>query len=177
MGFDECLAIVLKHEGSTFENDPNDQPTKFGIIADDITLYRNIPNEPATEEDIRDLTLTEARMIYKKLYWDAMRLDEVTHPLIQELLFDEGVLSGVGTAIMFMQQVLSLTDDGVMGPQTLLAINAINDDETIRKRFVVEMQLHYCDICMSNPKKLKYLKGWISRTEDLLMLPASAAVH
>lgn len=54
-------------EGTAYENVPGDQPTKFGLIADDLTEFYGMPCDAT---DVKNLTSVEASAILKKLYWD-----------------------------------------------------------------------------------------------------------
>lgn len=85
--FDSAFAIVVNHEGGYVNNpaDPGGE-TKYGISK---RAYPTL--------DIANLTLEDAKAIYKRDYWDALNLD--SEPYDHALcLFDCAVNQGVGRA-------------------------------------------------------------------------------
>ena len=99
----KCLAITLDFEGG-YSNDPGDPggPTKFGITIHDVRAYLN-PN--ATADDVRHLTLDQAKEIYAKHYWSPIHGDDWPAGL-DLCVFDLAVNSGTGRALRFAQQTL-----------------------------------------------------------------------
>jgi lysozyme family protein len=86
--------------------------TKFGIAAN---------SHP--DIDIASLTEADAVRIRKEEYWDKVRGDELPPPLAI-MLADAAYGSGPGRAIEQLQGVLGVTQDGVIGPQTMTAIQS-----------------------------------------------------
>lgn len=92
--FERAFQLIVGEEGG-YSNDPQDPggETKFGICK------RSYPNV-----DIQQLTLDQARGIYKRDYWDKLHLD--TQPWhIALLMFDAGVNQGVGAASAVYEKV------------------------------------------------------------------------
>jgi lysozyme family protein len=123
MTFDEAFTALIGNEGGISDN-PADKGglTKYGIS------QRSYPNE-----DIRNLTLDRAKAIYLRDYWcpagcqnvpDAIRFD----------LFDMAVNSGIRPAVKCLQTAAGSTPDGILGPQTLAAIAAM-DGARLAARF------------------------------------------
>ena len=73
--------------------------------------------------DIRNLTVEDAKRIYRRDYWDRVRGDDLPYPVAM-CLFDYAVNSGVETAVRAAQKVLGLKTDGILGPITFSAIYA-----------------------------------------------------
>lgn len=119
MTFDEAFDELLKHEGG-FSNHAADPggATRWGVT-------QAVARQEGYTGEMKDYPLAEAKRVYKKLYWDAMRLDQV-RPELRFDLFDAGVNSGVSTATRWVQRLLSLRDDGVMGPVTIQALTTCN---------------------------------------------------
>lgn len=65
----------------------------------------------------------------KKAYWDKLRLDEVKNQHVAEAIGDFGFNSGLGTAAKAVQRILKLPVDGKIGPATVSAINAANQQK------------------------------------------------
>lgn len=94
--FDEVFKIVLGEEGG-YVNDPTDPggETKYGISKNS---YPHL--------DIANLTLNQAKQIYKINYWDAIQGDDLPEPL-DHIAFDTAVNQGVGAA----RKLLAYSDD------------------------------------------------------------------
>lgn len=85
--FDAAFSIVIGEEGG-YVNDPHDPggETKFGISK---RAYPNL--------DIKNLTLEDAKAIYKRDYWDVMGCDALSWEMAL-IAFDAAVNQGVGAA-------------------------------------------------------------------------------
>lgn len=167
MSFETAVEAVLKTEGG-YVDDPVDMggATNFGITLRTLQDYRG---KPVTKEDVQNLTVLEAKKIYKEMYWDRLFLDQVRDPNVAYFLFDQAVNRGPRKAIETIQKVVRVTADGIMGPLTLKSINAYNPRELLVNA-VKNSQLAYVDIVLNNPQQLKFLKGWITRTHKALDL-------
>ena len=128
--FERSLALVLLHEGG-FVHHPGDPSgaTKYGITRATLSRARG---RPASVEDVRSLTEAEAAAIYRRLYWDAVRADELPQGL-GLTVFDLAVNSGPSRAVRMLQNVLGVEPDGLVGPLTLNAARAADPAETIRR--------------------------------------------
>lgn len=91
--YDYCLKQILKHEGG-YSNHPMDKggPTKYGIT---IANYQKYVKPKATAQDVKNMTLDEAKKVYKARYWDYINADDLPSG-IDLCLFDYCVNSGVG---------------------------------------------------------------------------------
>src|SRR6185312_10391747 len=140
--YNDCLQRVLKDEGG-YTNDPNDSggPTNFGITIAD---YRKYINKNGTAEDVKSMSVDEAKIIYKARYWDALGCDKLPSG-VDYTCFDYGVNSGLGRPRKALQRFKSLS-----GTQL---INAINDE---RVSFLRALEAE-------RPKDKKFDKGWMAR--------------
>lgn len=113
MSFDNAFKNTLLHEGG-YGNHPADPggETKYGISK------RSYP-----DVDIGGLTLDDARRIYRRDFWDALRLDELPE-VLAETVFDAAVNSGKRAAVIWLQKSLGIEADGALGPKTIAAANA-----------------------------------------------------
>ena len=124
MNFDTAFEKLIGHEGG-YSNDPHDPggETKFGISK---RAY------PAL--DIRNLTLADAKAIYKRDYWDRAQCDRLPPELAFDV-FDAAVNSGIGQAIRWLQRAVGVADDGYVGPLTLGALTRDGDPSAVQARF------------------------------------------
>jgi lysozyme family protein len=108
--FDECVAHVLKHEGGLV-NHPSDPGglTNMGIT---IAVFReNVPG--GTADDLRRLTVDQAKAIYRKRYWDALKCDQFPAG-VDYAVFDFGVNSGISRAADFMTRIKAIDPRGII---------------------------------------------------------------
>ena len=119
--FDLCLDRLLVHEGG-YSNHPADPggPTKFGITLAD---YRRYVNAKATAADVRAMKVDDAKPIYRRRYWNAMRCDELPAG-VDYCIFDYAVNSGIGRAPKVLQRVLGIAATGRAGDSTVCAATA-----------------------------------------------------
>lgn len=147
MDFDLAFKTVIGHEGgySNHSKDPGGE-TKYGISK---RAYPSV--------DIRNLTLDHAKEIYRRDYWDKLRLDELPDAIRFDL-FDAAVNSGVKTAIKFLQKACEVIPDGIMGPQTVSAANSMNA-EKLDKRLSGQRLLYLVSLGTFPT----FGRGWVTR--------------
>jgi len=129
--FASAVALVLRHEGGDADHpqDPGGR-TRYGISA---SAYPNL--------DIANLTIEQAKGIYLSDYWLRARCDAMPYMLALPL-FDAAVNAGVHRAATFLQAALHVRTDGRIGPKTLAAVDALDDDG--RERVLVDMVARRC---------------------------------
>lgn len=165
--FKKAVAYTIQNEGGYSEDaqDPGG-PTNWGITHDDLDRFRG---KPSTIEDVKSLTYEEAVQIYRNFYWSPLALDEVKDDDVATALFDIGFNRGIRVAIKYAQQALKIASDGVMGPHTQDALNAIPKNVFLA-RFISLTQSGYCELVAHNPTRLKFLSGWTTRAMRILSL-------
>lgn len=157
--FEVCVTKVFKDEGG-YSNDPADSggKTNFGIT------------QKETSIDVKTITMSQAKDIYKKKYWDALDCDNLPNG-VDYTVFDYGVNSGVGRSSKVLKSFKGL--------EPTKAIVAINN----------ERQTFLNNLAVRRPKDQKFLKGWTARVsrvkafslqlagkKDVASGPASGAV-
>lgn len=166
--FDEAFKRLIGHEGgySTDRRDPGNwtggrvgvgtlKGTKFGLAAN---TYPNL--------DIKNLTLAQAKSIYKKDWWDKLGADGM-HSAIVFQLWDFAINAGKSRAIKELQQAVGVPADGIIGPQTLAAVNAHDLNDVILSLTAERLKFY---TSLSTFKT--YGKGWTNRVADNLKYAA-----
>ena len=98
--FAACVAVVLRAEGG-FVNNPRDagKATNLGITIGTLGDWRK---RPVTVNDVRRLTVEEARAIYRAKYWEPCGCDTLPAG-IDLMVFDFGVNAGPGRAVRYLR--------------------------------------------------------------------------
>jgi lysozyme family protein len=165
--FDRALALVLDLEGG-FVDHPKDPggATNLGITRATLAKARR---GPVTVADVRALTCAEARTIYRSLYWDAVRADDLPAGL-DLAVFDYAVNSGPARAVRALQAVLGIAQDGKIGPRTIPAAAAASPTEAIRA--LTRERLRFLRALSTWPV---FGRGWTSRTTRVERAALAAA--
>lgn len=157
--FKPSLSLVLAHEGG-FVNHPADPggATNQGVTQAVYDAYRKYNG--AKVQSVKLISAVEVADIYNKQYWRLVRGD--TLPCgFDYAVFDFGVNSGVSRAVRYMQRLVGVDDDGVIGFKTISAVEAAaraNEEALI---------VQYCANRLAFLKSLKtfptFGKGWTRR--------------
>lgn len=101
---------------------------------------------------------------YLNHYWYNVQGDKINNQAIATFLFDWYVNSGCH-AVKALQQVIGSTADGVMGPETVAAVNS-GCQEDIFNKFKAARESFYRGIVARNPTQQKFLAGWLNRNNS-----------
>jgi len=117
--FNYCVKVILEYEGG-FVNHPDDPgaATNMGITTKTLSRWLR---RPATEDDIRNLNVGTAKVIYQEYYWNPIDGHNLP-PGVNLVVFDMAVNAGVTRAIKMLQECVGVTVDGIIGPNTLAAV-------------------------------------------------------
>jgi hypothetical protein len=157
--FDACMPFIFKAEGGYSDNpaDPGG-PTNFGITLATLRAYEGDAN--LTADDVKKLTRTVAREIYRTAYWNRMQCGALPAGLDLEV-FDFGVNSGPAESVKTLQGLVGVTQDGSVGPITLAAVRQFNVGDLIG-RFAQARLAFYQSLNMP-----EFEQGWASRVAQI----------
>ena len=147
MDFDTALSRLLAHEGGYVSHtaDPGGE-TNMGISKRSYPL-----------EDIRNMTRARAAEIYRRDFWGPAGCDCVPDSL-KSLLFDAAVHHGVRTAVRMLQAIVGETQDGIIGPRTLQAVQSVPASR-LASRFIGARLSLMADL----PSWPAFGRGWARR--------------
>lgn len=160
--FDKYEPKLKRWEGG-FANDPADAggPTNIGITLETFRLFFGADK---TEVDLRHITAEQWRKIMKGGFWDKCWGDMIHNQSVAEIFADWCINSGTGM-IRKVQGIVGAKADGIMGPRTLAAINAY-DQQRLHFAIKAARAEHYATITRNRSANLKFYDGWISRLAD-----------
>jgi len=188
---DVLLPFILKWEGG-FVNDPADAggATNKGVT---IKTWRQVGYDKDGDGDIDvdDLKLLSdedvRNRVFKPHYWDRWQADKIESQMIANILVDWLWCSGKH-AIIIPQRILFLKPDGIVGEQTLNAVNSADTEQLFNSLFKARVAFLY-DITQKSieayERKIgrkatedelmkytnkKFLEGWLNRLEAIIEL-------
>ena len=156
--FEDIIDIVLRAEGG-YVNHKYDRggKTKYGIT-----------QKAYPKEDIENLTVERAKLLYKRDYWDKYKVGEYP-AYLRHIVFDMIVNHGFRTYSYIMQKaVVEYTNsyikiDGYAGSKTIEAIKNIKET----RGFIYAVRLSriamYESIVSRDRTQQVFLLGWIRR--------------
>lgn len=168
--FEAFFPTLLKYENG-FVNDPADPggATNKGITMETFqSCSRQYLGIDPTLDNLKGLTDAQAGKIYKPLYWDKVRGDNIPLQELANIVFDFQVNAG-GNAAKLLQRVLNelsaqppLAVDGDIGPGTMAALTGM-DQKAVYRRYKQGRIDYYQDLVARRPALGKFLKGWLNR--------------
>lgn len=160
--------FIASYEGG-FVNDPQDAggATNRGITLSTWKTYgRDKDGDGDIDEaDLRMMTAAEAEDIFRRRYWNACRADEIACQSVANALVDWLWCSGK-PAIMAVQRAAGAKADGIIGPITIAAVNAM-PGLTLFNRIQAARLAFLTEICQKRPANRKFLRGWQLRMEAI----------
>jgi lysozyme family protein len=165
MDFNEAFIILFKNEGtlSIDKNDPGNwtsgavghgvlKGSKYGISA---ATYPDL--------DIPNLTIDDAKLIYKRDFWDKLKLDRLPNDISFDM-FDCAVNAGISRAIKILQTTIDSKPDGIMGQDTISRSNSYGTN--LSKHYNANRLLFYTSLKIWDSQG----KGWTRRIANNLLL-------
>lgn len=159
--FDIAFERTMKWEGG-YVNHPNDPggETNFGIS-----------KRAHPQVDIKNLTREAAKEIYRKEYW---RKEYQELPFLVAIkVFDMAVNMGHQQAHRLLQRATNhilqfqpVVIDGFIGPQTMAAIEEVDDINQLLREIRAQQARFYATLAINNPSRKAFLLGWMRRAVD-----------
>lgn len=150
-----------------FSNDPDDSggATMVGVTLSTYKTYckRNGLRTPSVT-DLKAISYKVWRDILHTMYWNKWKADLIEDQSIANMLVDWVWGSGASIGIKRPQKLLKVTQDGIVGPKTIAAVNSAQD---FLKTLYDARKAHFEAIVKSKPTSKKFLKGWMNRLDYL----------
>ena len=169
--FTQAFQLMIAHEGG-YGNDPDDPGgetykgvarkifskwdgwTKVDILKRQPGFPANLDKDPELQQNVSDF--------YRVTFWDKINGDQITNQNVANSIFDFGVNAGSGTSGSLAQMVVGAKSDGVIGPDSISAINSFDPDYFLAS-FTVAKIARYVNIVKKRPTSRKYFYGWVIR--------------
>jgi lysozyme family protein len=157
--FADALPVILHEEGG-FSDNPADPG---GATMDGVTqgVWQQWVGHAVTAIQLQQITPDQIAAFYQAEYWDKVSGDNLPDGL-NLCVFDFAVNHGPHGAATMLQGLVSVTQDGAIGPATLAAISAL-----IASHSAAELVQAYSDartaFYRTEPDFAKFGRGWLNR--------------
>lgn len=157
--------FILSFEGG-YVNDPADAggATNKGVT---IATWKSQGYDKNGDGkiDVKDLKLISDQdainVVMKPHYWNRWKADKINDEWLAYLLVDWVWGSGA-YGITKVQKYLGVVNDGIVGPKTLAALNALDPKKAFQDIWKIREQYLY-SIVKNRPANKKFLNGWLRR--------------
>ncbi|MCI6989402.1 MAG: peptidoglycan domain protein [Campylobacter sp.] len=131
---------------------------------DIVKMYLNMHSslEKASEICYKDKKLQElVECFYKNVFWNKMKLDSVLPYRTADLIFKFAVNVGINRAVKFAQEVVNVKIDGVVGKNTIRALNSYSPVK-FESEYKAKFSEYYKNLAKSK-RYSHFLNGWLNR--------------
>ena len=162
------VPFFLKWETEKYTENKNDRggATKYGVT---LATWQNCGYDKnhdghIDKEDVKLLTHDDFVMVVTK-YFNTWCGDKINNQSVALLLIDWVWASGAW-GIKIPQRLLGVKADGIVGPKTIEALNAVKQDTFFAKVWV-ERKKFIDDICLNDVSQLGNKNGWMNRLKSI----------
>lgn len=172
--YNSCFLFVMNLEDAGLTGRVTETPgdaggrTRFGIAQN---FASGLPDDFYTTS--RDSALSDAKLYYKRMYWDRVSASKIVNDKIAAQFFSIAVNIGVRRATLLMQRVLGVEQDGVVGNLTLQRLNAYSPI-ILLGNFNNLVQMYYREVVSERPQDAGFLRGWLDRVMAIYKFPLEA---
>ncbi len=151
---------LMKNEGG-YVNHPRDPggETMWGVT-------KRVAQAHGYHGPMRDLPKATAQKIADKSYWQAIHGDELPRAVAWQVV-DAAYNHGNRNAVKFLQRAVGSSADGIIGPKTIAAVKAMDQNDIVLK-FNAERLEFYTKLTTW----LTFGRGWARRIATNLRFAA-----
>ena len=163
--------FVLKWEGGAkYTNSKIDRggATKYGIT---IATWRTVGYDKngdgkIDENDVKLITEEDITKVLKKNFWDKWKADQIKNQKVAEILVDWLWASGKW-GIIKPQQLLGVKADGIVGKQTLAAVNNYPNQRQLFDAIKSARKAYIDKVIKNDPRQIAHKVGWYNRINSI----------
>lgn len=143
--------------------------SNFGISAQELAAW--YPGYPTAQLQtiMQSLTNAQASAIYSAGYWQPIQGDSLPSG-IDLMLWDDAVNRGVSNAVQTIQGVVGVTQDGILGPMSLGAIQSSPNIPSLAMQLGAAQASRYITGSQWSQFGLGWSRRWASRMSAAMSL-------
>lgn len=166
LSVDAIIESIVTTEGG-YADRKNDRGgcTNWGITKATLARWRK---RHVTCAEVKALTRDEAKEILTHMYVLAPHFDQVPDEKLRFVLIDYGIHSGQATATKALQRVLDVNADGLLGPNTLAALQASKRPQWVYREVLALRLAQWIKDVAKHPEQVENALGWSRRWAALL---------
>ena len=162
---------ILEREGGYVNHrDDLGGPTNYGITLETLREYNrtighdsdDFSSDETTLYDLQYLPVEKARAIYRQNYITGPKFDQLATGSLLEEIVDAGVNHGPGRVVGWIQDIVGVTADGIVGKDTIRAVMKV-DEVRLYFAFLARRIRYYGEITAARPRNVSFIKGWLNR--------------
>lgn len=158
---------IQKWEGG-FVNNPYDPggATNKGITLNTYKRFCLDNNRPIPSvEDLKNISDKDWYALFLSNYWNKWQGNLIEDKYVATMLVDWVFNSGKW-GIVIPQRLLKVREDGIVGPNTINAVNSADPDYLFNELLWARKEF-LTDIVRKKTTQERFLKGWFNRIESI----------
>lgn len=164
--WETALAFVWRPENDGADN--NSAPgehflTRWGVI--DATWEHARDEGVVPDVDLSKATKEDLGNVLRVLFWNVCACDRMAAAGLNGIalmVFNMAMVAGVGRSAKLLQRLLSVTQDGVIGGQTLAAAASHADHDALIRALEKADDTFFASLAQAG----RFYKGWSRRAAD-----------
>jgi lysozyme family protein len=171
--YQNLIPFIMKWEGGLSKN-KSDYYAKFPVDASGYHTNKGVAwkvfssvygSDDNAKKRWYAMSPQDWSIFYKKNYWDKMQGDLIKSQRIADVLVNWAWGSGTSIPSKAIQRIVGVNADGVIGNETVNAINKGNEAQIFAK--LQKANLDFFDNLTKQPKYAMFKTGWDNRLKDL----------
>lgn len=163
--FSTAYSLIRAAEGGFVHRSKKADPggaTNFGVTQDTYDAFRAAGNRP--KQSVKLITEDEVRTIYWKQYANQVSFNQLP-VAVDYMMFDFAIHSGAKRAKIELQEYLGVTQDGIIGVQTLGAVKKRMEEDPVK--FINGFTEHRMNFLRGLRNWKANKNGWANRLQHM----------
>lgn len=155
--FNACDAYAMRYDDTPDDSAPGEKfTTKWAVTA---LTWATALQHGIVSKPFEQATAADCQIVRHAMYWNALHCGQLP-PGINYLVYSAGLLAGPGYIARAVQKIVGTTQDGVIGRDTLIAVNRYGDKPLMDAIWAANRDY------FASLGKPQFLHGWLKRNDE-----------
>ena len=155
--FAACDAYAMRYDNTAADSAPGETfRTKWAVTA---LTWATALQHGIVSKPFEQATKDDCQLVRHAMYWNALHCGQLP-PGIAYLVYSAGLLAGPGYIGRAVQRIVGVAQDGVIGKDTLVAVNRYGDKALMDAIWAANGQY------FASLGKPQFLHGWLKRNDE-----------